>query len=119
MYSKEQYDHLFYRMKKSIPTSSNLFLVISIIKLYPLFLLSHAAGYTIPRNELSTIHTYFKFFSLTFYIHNSFNVPIINPTRNKNKPKLFVLGNILHINRQKLFQKIMIYNNKFIFLIFE
>lgn len=72
MYSKEQYDHLFYRMKKSIPTSSNLFLVISVIKLYPLFLLSHSAGYTIEINELSTIHTYFKFFSLTFYVHNSF-----------------------------------------------
>ena len=64
MYSKEQYDHLFYRMKKSIPTSSNLFLVISIIKLYPLFLLSHAAGYTIPRNELSIQFTHILNFFL-------------------------------------------------------
>ena len=72
MYSKEHFDHLFYRMKNSIPTSSKLFLVISIIKLYPLFFLTHAAGYTVPKNDLSTIHTYMKFFSLTFYLHSSF-----------------------------------------------
>ena len=77
MYSKEHFDHLFYRMKNSIPTSSKLFLVISIIKLYPLFFLTHAAGYTVPKNDLSTIHTYMKFFSLTFYMHYSFSPDVI------------------------------------------
>ena len=72
MYSKEEYDHLFYRMRKSIPTNSKLYLVVSIIKLCPLFFFSHTGGYTIPNDDLSTIHKYYKYMSLTFYLNYSF-----------------------------------------------
>ena len=77
MYSKEHFDHLFYRMRKCIPTSSKLFFVITIMKLYPMLLLSHTGGYVSPKNELSTIHTYYKYFSLTFYMHYSFSPDVI------------------------------------------
>ena len=70
MYNKEHFDHIFYRMKKSIPTSYKLFLLVSVLKLYPLFLLSHTGGYTVPKDPLSTIHTYFKVFSLSYYVQN-------------------------------------------------
>ena len=73
MYNKEHFDHIFYRMKKSIPTSYKLFLLVSVLKLYPLFLLSHTGGYTVPKDPLSTIHTYFKVFSLSYYVQNSFS----------------------------------------------
>ena len=73
MYNKEHFDHLFYRMKKSIPTSYKLFILLSVIKLYPLFLLSHTGGYTVPSDSLSTIHTYFRYFCLSFYIQNTFS----------------------------------------------
>lgn len=72
MYNKEHYDHLFYRMRRSIPTSKMLFLLISIIKLYPIFLFSHTGGFSTPKNDVSTIHSYYRYFSITFYLQNSF-----------------------------------------------
>ena len=71
MYNKDNFDHIFYRMKQSIPKSHSLFMFISVLKVYPLFLLCHSGGYTVPKENLSKLHTYFKFFTVSFYLHNS------------------------------------------------
>jgi len=73
MYNKDNFDHIFYRMKKSIPSSYNLYLLIAVLKVYPLLLLTHTGGYTNPPIKLIKIHTYFRYFSITFYLNNSFS----------------------------------------------
>ena len=73
MYNKDNFDHIFYRMKKSIPSSYNLYLLIAVLKVYPLLLLTHTGGYTNPPKKFIKIHTYFRYFSITFYINNSFS----------------------------------------------
>ena len=66
MYNKDNFDHIFYRIKKSIPSSYNLYLLIAILKVYPLLLLTHTGGYTNPPEKFIKIHTYFRYFSITF-----------------------------------------------------
>ena len=73
MYNKDNFDHIFYRMKKSIPSSYQLYLLIAVLKVYPLLLLTHTGGYTNPPIKLIKIHTYFRYFSITFYLNNSFS----------------------------------------------
>ena len=68
MYNKSNYDHIFYRMKKTIPKSSILYVIITVIKLYPLFFLSHSAGYMNPKKDFYAIHSYYKFFTLSYYL---------------------------------------------------
>ena len=68
MYSKSNYDHIFYRMKKTIPKSSILYVIIIVLKLYPLFFLSHSAGYMNPKKDYYAIHSYYKYFTLTYYL---------------------------------------------------
>ena len=68
MYNKSNYDHIFYRMKKTIPKSSILYVIITVIKLYPLFFLSHSAGYMNPKKDFYEIHSYYKYFTLTYYL---------------------------------------------------
>ena len=45
MYNKSNYDHIFYRMKKNVPKNKILFYLVTVLKLYPLFFLSHSAGF--------------------------------------------------------------------------
>ena len=73
MYNKDNFDHIFYRMKKSIPSSYQLYLLIAVLKVYPLLLLTHTGGYINPPDNLIKIHTYFRYFSITFYLNNSFS----------------------------------------------
>ena len=65
MYNKSSYDHIFYRMKKTIPRNKILFYLITILKVYPLFLLSHSAGYM--DRKFYSIHSYYKYFTLSYY----------------------------------------------------
>ena len=88
MYNKDNFDHIFYRMKKSIPSSYNLYLLIAVLKVYPLLLLTHTGGYTNPPEKLIKIHTYFRYFSITFYLNNSFSGSNI----------LFFIGIVLALN---------------------
>ena len=88
MYNKDNFDHIFYRIKKSIPSSYNLYLLIAILKVYPLLLLTHTGGYTNPPEKFIKIHTYFRYFSITFYLNNSLSGSNI----------LLVIGIILIIN---------------------
>lgn len=67
MYNKSSYDHIFYRMKKNAPKSKILFYLVTILKLYPLFFLSHSAGYMHPKREFYAIHSYYKYFTLSYY----------------------------------------------------
>ena len=67
MYNKSSYDHIFYRMKKNAPKSKILFYLVTILKLYPLFFLSHSAGYMNPKREFYSIHSYYKYFTLSYY----------------------------------------------------
>ena len=68
MYNKSNYDHIFYRMKKTIPKSYILFVLVTVLKVYPLFFLSHSAGYMNPKKEFYSIHSYYKYFTLTYYL---------------------------------------------------
>ena len=68
MYNKSNYDHIFYRMKKTIPKSYILFVIVTVLKVYPLFILSHSAGYMNPKKEYYSIHSYYKYFTLTYYL---------------------------------------------------
>ena len=67
MYNKSNYDHIFYRMKKNAPKSKILFYLVTVLKVYPLFLLSHSAGYMNPKREFYSIHSYYKYFTLSYY----------------------------------------------------
>ena len=67
MYNKSNYDHIFYRMKKNAPKSKILFYLVTILKVYPLFFLSHSAGYMHPKREFYSIHSYYKYFTLSYY----------------------------------------------------
>ena len=60
MYNKDNFDHIFYRMKKSIPSSHNLYLLIAVLKVYPLLLLTHTGGYTNPPNKFIKNYILFK-----------------------------------------------------------
>ena len=68
MYNKSSYDHIFYRMKKTVPKNSILFYIVTILKVYPLFFLSHSAGYMNPKKDFYMIHAYYKYFTLSYYI---------------------------------------------------
>ena len=68
MYNKSNYDHIFYRMKKTIPKSSILFIIVTVLKVYPLFFLSHSAGYMNPKKSFYQIHSYYKYFTLSYYL---------------------------------------------------
>ena len=68
MYDKSNYDHIFYRMKKTIPKNSILFVIVTVLKVYPLFLLSHSAGYMNPKRQYYSIHSYYKFVTLSYYL---------------------------------------------------
>ena len=68
MYNKSNYDHIFYRMKKTIPKSSILFVIVTVLKVYPLFFLSHSAGYMNPKKDFYAMHSYYKYFTLTYYL---------------------------------------------------
>jgi len=68
MYNKSNYDHIFYRMKKTIPTNYILFVIITVLKVYPLFFLSHSAGYMNPKMKYYAIHSYYKYLTLTYYL---------------------------------------------------
>ena len=65
MYNKSSYDHIFYRMKKTVPKNKILFYLITIVKVYPLFFLSHSAGYM--HKKFYSIHSYYKYFTLSYY----------------------------------------------------
>ena len=67
MYNKSSYDHIFYRMKRNAPKSKILFYLVTVLKLYPLFLLSHSAGYMHPKKEFYSVHSYYKYFTLSYY----------------------------------------------------
>ena len=67
-YNKSNYDHIFYRMKKTIPKNSILFVIVTVLKVYPLFFLSHSAGYMNPKKDFYNIHEYYKYFTLTYYL---------------------------------------------------
>jgi hypothetical protein len=73
-YKNEHLDHIFFRMKESLPSSGFFYYIIVVLKLAPLFLLSHTEGYTTPADPNCTLHTYFKYLSMTFYIENSINI---------------------------------------------
>ena len=88
MYNNDNFDHIFYRMKKSIPSSYKLYLLIAVLKVYPLLLLTHTGGYINPPDKFIKIHTYFRFFSISFYLNNSFSGSNI----------LIFIGFILSIN---------------------
>ena len=66
MYTKSNYDHIFYRMKKTIPKSYILYVIVTVLKVYPLFFLSHSAGYM--KRAYYSIHSYYKYFTLTYYL---------------------------------------------------
>ena len=68
MYNKSSYDHIFYRMKRTVPKNKILFYIVTILKLYPLFLLSHSAGYMNPKRDFYAIHSYYKYFTLSYYM---------------------------------------------------
>ena len=65
MYNKSSYDHIFFRMKKTVPKNKILFYLITILKVYPLFFLSHSAGYM--HKQFYSIHSYYKYFTLSYY----------------------------------------------------
>ena len=88
MYNNDNFDHIFYRMKKSIPSSYKLYLLIAVLKVYLLLLLTHTGGYINPPDKFIKIHTYFRFFSISFYLNNSFSGSNI----------LIFIGFILSIN---------------------
>ena len=68
MYNKSNYDHIFYRMKKTIPKSSILYIIVTVIKVYPMFFLSHSAGYMNEKTNYYDIHSFYKYFTLTYYL---------------------------------------------------
>ena len=68
MYNKSSYDHIFYRMKRTVPKNKILFYIVTVLKLYPLFLLSHSAGYMNPKKDFYAIHSYYKYFTLSYYM---------------------------------------------------
>ena len=78
MYNKSNYDHIFYRMKKNVPKNKILFYLVTVLKLYPLFFLSHSAGYMNPKREFYSIHAYYKYFTLSYYFATMSSSTIID-----------------------------------------
>jgi hypothetical protein len=68
-YNYEHIDHIFYRMRETIPRSNKFYYVIIILKILPLFLLIHTAGYTYAKG--STTISFYKYLSMSFYVQNS------------------------------------------------
>jgi hypothetical protein len=68
-YSYEHIDHIFYRMRETIPKSNKFYYVIIFLKILPLFVLIHSAGYL--SADSSIVISYYKYISISFYIQNS------------------------------------------------
>ncbi len=73
-YEKEHIDHMFYRMRESVPKSYNFYITIIIIKLLPMFFQLNSLGYSELNNKTSNLHVYFRYISICFYIQNSIDI---------------------------------------------
>jgi len=73
-YEKEHLDHIFYRMRESQPKSTNFYLIIIIIKLLPMFCQLNSLGYSELNDNSSSLHIYFKYLSICYYIQNSIDI---------------------------------------------
>jgi len=76
-YNYIQYDNLFYRMRQNLPKSNIFYYLIAIVKLLPLFLQTNTPGYLSEPDSNVTIHNYFRYISMSYYLQNSFETSII------------------------------------------
>lgn len=73
-YKNEHIDHIFYRMRESLPKSENFYIIIIIIKILPMFFQLNTLGYSELNDESSSLHIYFRYLSMCFYIQNSIDI---------------------------------------------
>jgi hypothetical protein len=75
-YNHINVDHLFYRIRDTLPSNPKFYYVVIVLKLLPIYLQIHTSGY-VGSNE--SVRSFFKYFSISYYIQTSLGMNNILP----------------------------------------